>query len=72
MTIKRSGNGGIWTPANIKPFCARPPQSEHGVRVVKLAWAEPSSRFTALLERLVIDWLGAASQKAVGEQVGLS
>ncbi len=21
MTIKRSGNGGIWTPANIKPFC---------------------------------------------------
>jgi transposase len=54
---------------------ARPPRSEcgeHGVRVVKLPWAEPSSRFTALLERLVIDWLGAASQKAVGERLGLS
>src|SRR5512135_3043624 len=54
---------------------ARPPRSEcgeHGVRVVKLTWAEPSSRFTALMERLVIDWLKAASQKAVGEQLGLS
>lgn len=54
---------------------ARPPRTtcgEHGVRVVKLPWAEPSSRFTALMERLVIDWLGAASQKAVGEQLGLS
>jgi transposase len=37
--------------------------------VVKLPWAEPSSRLTALLERLVIDWLGAASQKAVGERL---
>src|SRR5437667_12698366 len=26
----------------------------------------------ALMERLVIDWLRAASQKAVGEQLGLS
>jgi transposase len=54
---------------------ARPPRSacsEDGVRVVKLPWAEPSSRFTALLERLVIDWLGAASQKAVGERLRLS
>jgi transposase len=45
---------------------------EHGVRVVKVAWAEPSSRFTALLERLVIDWLRSASQTAGGEQLGLS
>ncbi len=54
---------------------ARPPRTEcaeHGVRVVKLRWAELSSRFTALMERLVIDWLRAASQKAVGEQLGLS
>src|SRR5246127_1323486 len=54
---------------------ARPPRSEcgeHGARVVKVPWAETSSRFTALLERLVIDWLGAASQKAVGEQLELS
>ena len=54
---------------------ARPPRTqcaEHGVRVVKLRWAEPTSRFTALMERLVIDWLRTASQKAVGEQLGLS
>ncbi|HUG80641.1 MAG TPA: transposase family protein, partial [Bryobacterales bacterium] len=38
---------------------------EHGVRVVKLPWAEPSARFTALLEALAIEWLKAASQKAV-------
>ncbi len=50
---------------------AKPPRAEcerHGVRVVKLPWAEPSSRFTALFERLAIDWLTAASQKAVGER----
>lgn len=46
--------------------------SEHGARVVKLPWAEPGSRFTALFERLAIDWLKVASQKAVGENLGLS
>ena len=54
---------------------ARPPRAEcpeHGVRVVKLPWAEPSSRFTALFEALAIEWLKEASQKAVGEQLGLS
>jgi len=47
---------------------AEPPRSacpEHGVRVVQLPWAEPSSRFTALLEGLAMEWLKAASQKAV-------
>lgn len=54
---------------------ARPPRTEcdaHGVRVIRLPWAEPSSRFTALFERLAIDWLKAASQKAVSEHLGLS
>lgn len=54
---------------------ARPPRSEcseHGVRVVELPWAEPSSRFTALFEALAIEWLKAASQKAVAGQMGLS
>ena len=49
------------------PECPEP-----GVRVVKLPWAEPSSRFTALFEALAIEWLKEASQKAVGEQLGLS
>jgi transposase len=47
---------------------AEPPRSEcrnNGVRVVKMPWAEPSSRFTALFEALAIEWLKTASQKAV-------
>ena len=54
---------------------AEPPRSEcgeHGVRVVKLPWAERSGRFTALFEAVVIAWLKAASQDAVAEQLGLS
>lgn len=54
---------------------AEPPRcqcTEHGVRVVKLPWAEPMSRFTALFEALAIAWLKTASQKAVSEQLGLS
>lgn len=54
---------------------AEPPRSEcgdHGARVVKLPWAEPGSHFTALFERLAIDWLGAASQKAVAELLELT
>ncbi len=54
---------------------AEPPRSdcaEHGPRVVKLPWAEPSSRFTALFERLAIDWLHHASQSAVAGALGLS
>jgi transposase len=44
----------------------------HGARVVEIPWAEPHGRFTALFERLVIDWLSAASQQAVADRVGLS
>jgi transposase len=54
---------------------ARAPRTrcaEHGVRVVRLPWAEPHSRFTALFERLAIDWLQAASQQAVADRLGLS
>ena len=54
---------------------AAPPRTncpQHGPRVVKMLWAEPGSRFTALFERLAIDWLKVASQKAVGEQLDLS
>lgn len=42
------------------------------MRVVKLPWAEPSGRFTALFEALAIAWLKAASQAAVAEQLHLS
>ena len=46
--------------------------AEHGVKVVRVPWAEPLSRFTLLFEGLVIAWLGEASQSAVAEQFGLS
>ena len=47
---------------------AEPPFSEcrdRGVKTIKLLWAEPSSRFTALFEAPAIEWLKGASQKAV-------
>jgi transposase len=54
---------------------ANPPRSnceKHGPKTVKLPWAEQRSRFTLLFERLAIDWLSAASQKAVAERLGVS
>jgi len=54
---------------------AQPPRSncgEHGVRQVRLPWAEPNSRFTALFEGIAIEWLKVASQKAVADQLDLS
>jgi len=46
--------------------------SEPGVGVVKLPWAEGSSRFRARFEALAMEGLKPASQKAVGGQLGLS
>jgi transposase len=45
---------------------------EHGVRQIAVPWAEANARFTALFERLVIDWLQAASLSAVAERLGLT
>jgi transposase len=45
---------------------------EHGVRQVKVPWGEPGSRFTAMFEALVIDWLLEASLSAVARQLGLT
>ena len=33
----------------------------HGIRQLKVPWAEPGSQFTALFETLAIDWLKATS-----------
>lgn len=47
--------------------------AEHGVRQVRLPWAEERSRFTALFEALVIDWLSATeSIAAVAKGMRLS
>ena len=45
---------------------------KHGVKQVRAPWAEPSSRFTALFEAVVIDWLLEASTSAVARLLRLS
>jgi transposase len=44
---------------------------EHGVHQIKVPWGEPGSRFTALFEALVIDWLKEASISAVARLLGM-
>ncbi len=44
----------------------------HGTRQVKVPWAGARSRFTALFECLVIEWLQHASIKAVAELLDMS
>ncbi len=45
---------------------------EHGVVQVSTPWSEPGSRFTALLERVVIEWLKEASFSAVARRFRLT
>ena len=45
---------------------------EHGVHQDSVPWAEEGSRFTALFEALVINWLHEASVSGVASQVRLS
>lgn len=45
---------------------------EHGVRQIRVPWAEPGSRFTALFEAVVIDWLREASILGVARRMKLS
>ena len=45
---------------------------EHKVLQVGLPWAEPGGRFTALMERLIIDWLLEANSSAVSRQMRLT
>ncbi len=45
---------------------------DHGVVQASTPWAEAGSRFTALFERVVIDWLREASFSAVARRLGLT
>jgi hypothetical protein len=45
---------------------------QHGVVQAATPWSDPGSRFTALFERVVIDWLKEASFSAVARQLGLT
>lgn len=56
-------------------LCARLPRvscSAHGVKTVRVPWAEPGSRFTILFERLAISWLKEATPSAVARRLNLS
>lgn len=44
----------------------------HGLHMLKVPWAEPGSRFTAMFEALAIDWLKQASLTAVAKHLRLS
>lgn len=55
-------------------LCASVPRvrcREHGVRQVRIPWAERGSKFTALFEARVIRWLEEASISAVADLFGL-
>ena len=45
---------------------------DHGIRQVRVPWAEKGSRFTALFEAVVIDWLREATISAVARLMRLS
>lgn len=45
---------------------------EHGVHQIHMPWSAPGSRFTALMEALVIDWLKEASISAGARMLHLS
>jgi transposase len=45
---------------------------KHGIRQVAVPWSDPSSRFTALFEALVIDWLREANVRAIARRLRLS
>ena len=51
------------------PRCDCP---KHGVKQIKVPWSEPGSRFTALFEGLVIDWLRESNISAVSRLLELS
>ena len=44
----------------------------HGIRQLRVAWAEPGSRFTAMFVALAIDWLKQASVSAVEKHLRIS
>ena len=44
----------------------------HDIRQLKVPWAEPGSRFTAMFEALAIDWLKQASISAVAKHLRIS
>lgn len=45
---------------------------KHGIKQIRVPWAEEGSRFTALFEAMVILWLREASVEAVARRTGIT
>lgn len=45
---------------------------EHGVKVARVSWAEPNSRFTMLFEALAIHWMQSCDRSAVANRLSIS
>lgn len=56
----------------VSAFVPRVQCPEHGVKQIRVPWAEPGSRFTMLFESWVIEWLQETSVAGVARQVALS
>ena len=54
--------------ANV-PRCRCP---EHGVKQVRVPWAEQGSRFSLLFERLAIDWMKEVGRTAAARRIGIT
>jgi transposase len=76
MTMRPSVLGATWTPASSRRFfmpgCPRVECPTHGVKQVKVSWAEEHSRFTALFERLAIMVLKEANVEGAGKILRIS
>jgi transposase len=58
---------GLTRPSSSRLNCPT-----HGIRQLKVPWAEPGSQFTAMFEALAIDWLQQASVSAVSKHLRIS
>ena len=56
----------------IDGFIPRVSCEEHGVSQIAVPWAESNSSFTALFEKVVIDWLKVADKKSVARMLRIS
>lgn len=79
LAVYDHGDERVWRHLDSCQFLtflhARPPRvrcPEHGVRQVRLPWAEEGSRFTHLFEVLAIDVLGATNVKRAAQILRIS
>jgi len=53
----------------LRAFVPRVKCEKHGVHQIKVPWGEPGSSFTALFEKLIIDWLQVTTVSSVSKML---